>query len=175
MRVNFYRSLAAAGALALTMSAVQPAAAQDPQYRNVVSANPFGLLLEVFNAEYERVITESSTVGLGGSFISRDSVGYANADVFWRYYPGPNPLEGWAFGAKVGLTKIEDSGPYFGYGFDVNHSWLMGKNNNFYVGVGFGLKRLVGVPDDVDDEDFVSDDVWNYVPTFRIINIGFAF
>ena len=175
MRAVSYRKFVAAAALAITTFAAQPVAAQDPQLNNVVSANPFGILLEFFNAEYERVITESSTVGVGGSFFSADSADYGNADVFWRYYPGPKPLEGWAFGAKVGLTKIEDSGPYFGYGFDVNHSWLMGKNDNFYVGIGFGLKRLVGVTDDVDDEDFVSDDVWKYVPTFRIINVGFAF
>lgn len=142
-----------------------------PQYQQAISANPFGLLLEIFNAEYERVVTPSSTAGVGGSTVSSDDDRYINADVFWRFYPSGVPLDGWAFGAKAGLTRVPDHGTYFGYGFDVNHSWLLGARGNFYVGVGFGLKRLVGVPDDTS----LDDDLWRYVPTFRLVNIGFAF
>ena len=35
----------------------------------------------------------------------------------------------------------------FGLGFDVNRSWLLGAQDNFYVGAGFGLKRLYGTGD----------------------------
>jgi hypothetical protein len=149
------------------------------QYQQAISANPFGLLLELFNAEYERVVGESSTVGIGGSYLNagedtefEDNETYVNADVFYRFYPSGRPLDGWAFGAKVGLTKVSDFGTYFGYGFDVNRSWLLGKKNNFYVGVGFGLKRLVGTPDDATDVDTFD---LKYIPTFRIINVGWAF
>ena len=152
-----------------------PAHAQT-QHRNVISANPFGLLLEFFNAEYERVVGESSTIGIGGSTVSSDPGGefadeqderYLNMDVFYRFYPSAKPLEGWAFGVKAGITSVTDAGTYPGFGFDVNHSWLMGKRNNFYVGIGFGLKRLLGAGDD--------DLGLEYVPTLRIINVGFAF
>jgi hypothetical protein len=163
-------------AVALAAMTATPAQAQEPQpYKNVISANPFGLLLELFNAEYERVVSESSTVGIGGSTFSIDDDDisgvderYVNADVFFRYYPSGRPLDGWAFGAKVGVTSVTDAGTYAGFGFDVNRSWLLGKRDNFYVGVGFGLKRLVGV-DDAEDVDLA------FIPTFRIINVGFAF
>jgi hypothetical protein len=138
-----------------------------PQYLNAISANPFGLLFELFNAEYERVMTESSTAGFGGSTFSSSDQRYINADVFWRYYPSGQPMDGWAFGGKIGLTRLRDHGTYFGFGFDANRSWLLGKNNNFYVGIGFGLKRLVGVPE--------NEDLLSFVPTFRLVNIGFAF
>jgi hypothetical protein len=62
-----------------------------------------------------------------------------------------------------------DSGTYFGFGFDTNWSWLLGKNDNFYVGIGFGLKRLLGTPEDDDSFDLET------LPTIRIINVGFAF
>jgi hypothetical protein len=161
-----------------TMIPMSTASAQDaPQpYRNAISANPFGLLLELFNVEYERVVGESSTVGVGGSYYNNapdefdpesSDVDYRNVDVFYRYYPQGRPLDGWAFGGKVGLTTVPDEGTYFGYGFDVNRSWLLGKNNNFYVGVGIGLKKLVGTSEETFDLE--------YVPTFRIVNIGFAF
>lgn len=131
---------------------------------NVISANPFGLLFSLFNAEYERAVTQSSTAGIGGSFFPNDNVGegdYLNMDVFWRFYTSGRPFDGWSFGAKAGYTT--DLG--VGFGFDVNRSWLTGANDNFYVGLGFGLKRILGSP--AGDPDFV--------PTIRLVNVGFAF
>src|SRR5690606_39457523 len=58
----------------LLLAGGAPAHAQDLplERRNVISANPFGLLLEFFNGEYERVVSESATVGAGGSYITED-------------------------------------------------------------------------------------------------------
>jgi hypothetical protein len=133
----------------------------------VISVNPFGLLLDLFNAEYERQVSDSATAGVGGSFFSNSGDDYVNADLFYRFYPAGSPLEGWAFGVKAGLTKVTDAGTYFGFGFDTNWSWLLGQKDNFYVGAGFGLKRLYGTSDSHFD--------LKYIPTVRIINIGFAF
>ena len=164
---------------------------EDFQPRNVISANPFGLLLEFFNAEYERVISPTTTIGFGGSTMERDHwtddppiIGtdesdypryethqYVNFDVFWRFYPGSNRTRtytapvGWAFGAKMGITAV-DGGTYFGYGFDLNRSFVLGPDDNFYVGLGFGLKRLVGAPDELG---------LSLIPTIRIANVGFIF
>jgi len=168
--------------------------------QHVFSANVFGLLLEFFNAEYERVISENSTIGFGGSTLrvsndtwpeppitgydeygdpiydyqEYDALGpdveherYINADVFWRFYPSGTPINGWAFGAKVGITKVSDHATYFGYGFDVNRSWVLGPDDNFYVGIGFGLKRLYGAA----DQDYELE----FIPTIRIVNIGIVF
>ena len=151
--------------VALVTLVASPASAQEPKTQ-VLSANPFGLLLEFFNAEYERAVSPAATLGLGGSFFDVDNDTYVNFDAFWRYYPQGDALDGWAFGAKVGVTRVEES-TYMGFGFDVNRSWLMGANDNFYVGVGFGLKRLVGT----DDASFDT----RFIPTIRLVNVGFAF
>ena len=142
--------------------------------QHVFSANPFGLLFQLFNAEYERVISETSTIGFGGSTLrienERDPITetdrYVNFDVFWRFYPSGNPLVGWAFGAKVGLTSVSGE-THLGYGFDLNRSWILGPNENFYVGLGFGLKRLIGAPEEAD--------LVPLIPTIRIANVGFIF
>lgn len=160
-------TLVIASALLMLSATAIPASAQAPLRKNVISANPFGLLLGLANAEYERAVSGSSTVGVGGSMYDSDNDDYVNTDVFWRYYPAGRPTEGWAFGLKAGATHLMDAGTRFGYGFDVNHSWVTGKKHNFYVGIGFGLKRLVGGAD-------VDFDL-KYIPTFRIINIGWAF
>ena len=136
------------------------------QPRNVISANPIGLLANIFNAEYERVISGTSTVGFGGSTLSADDERYVNADVFWRFYPSGNPLVGWAFGAKLGITSVNDQ-THLGYGFDLNRSWLLGPEKIFYVGLGFGLKRLYGAA----DESFELP----VIPTIRIANVGIVF
>ena len=165
--------------------------------QQVFSANPFGLILELFNAEYERVISGTSTIGFGGSTLKNDhdiypdppilgtdefgfpiydwanepdpiteTDRYINFDVFWRFYPSGNPLVGWAFGAKLGITSVNDQ-THLGYGFDLNRSWLLGPEENFYVGLGFGLKRLIGTTE--------ADDLIPVIPTIRIANVGFIF
>ena len=160
--------LFAAIGIAIGAAAPSAAAAQALDApRQVISANPFGLLLEFFNAEYERVVSESSTAGIGGSTFSQDDDRYINADVFWRYYPQNDALDGWAFGVKAGITSVAEE-TFFGFGFDVNRSWVLGRDDNFYVGIGFGLKRLVGTSSD-DEFDLA------YIPTIRIVNVGIAF
>ena len=165
--------------------------------QQVFSANPFGLILELFNAEYERVISGTSTIGFGGSTLKNDhdiypeppilgtdefgfpiydwanepdpiteTDRYINFDVFWRFYPSGNPLVGWAFGAKLGITSVNDQ-THLGYGFDLNRSWLLGPEENFYVGLGFGRKRLIGTTE--------ADDLIPVIPTIRIANVGFIF
>ena len=178
IRINSSGSVVSLAILIFVSSGLPLAAQQreDFQPRNVISANPFGLMLGLFNAEYERVISRTSTIGFGGSTIEveeccGETQRYVNLDVFWRFYPGSNRTRtyrapvGWAFGMKAGITGVEGE-TYFGYGFDLNRSWVLGPNDNFYVGLGFGLKRLVGAPQDVD---------LTFVPTIRIANIGFIF
>jgi hypothetical protein len=145
---------------------------EPPRYGQVISANPFGLLLEWFNAEYERVVGQETTAGFGGSYFTSSNRRYVNADLFYRYYPQGRALEGWTFGVKAGVTSVRREDEFdptdktlFGFGFDVNRSWLLGARENFYVGVGFGLKRLLGA----EENDL------QYLPTFRIVNIGLAF
>lgn len=161
----FWRVSLLVACLATGFTAPLSAQAAPPQHKQVVSANPFGILLGLFNAEYERKVLDSATAGIGGSYFQDDYDDYVNGDVFFRYYPGGRPLRGFSFGIKGGLTNV-DADTYFGFGFDTNWSWLLGKNDNFYVGLGFGLKRLFGTA----DSDYAT-----FIPTVRIVNIGIAF
>jgi len=197
VKVNPSSSVVALAILILGLSGLPLTAQQREEFqpRNVISANPFGLLLDLFNAEYERVISPTTTIGFGGSTMERDNwtydpsiIGtdeygypiydeavetfrYVNFDVFWRFYPGSNRTRtykapiGWAFGVKAGITTV-DNGTYLGYGFDLNKSWVLGPDDNFYVGLGFGLKRLAGAD---------GEDLETLIPTIRIANVGFIF
>ena len=248
VKVNPSSSVVALAILIFGLSGLPLNAQQSEEFqpRNVISANPIGLLINTFNGEFERVISPTSTIGFGGSTSKyeeqtsiwpdpgpepqapltggTDSYGqpirdwndpaylqamdewwdsgeavfkyadiqYINFDVFFRYYPGSsrtrtyNAPIGWAFGIKAGLTSVDGAGvgdgTYIGYGFDVNRSWVLGPNENFYIGLGFGLKRLVGVPK-VDTDwgresalagkiPWIGGDLYS---TIRVINVGFVF
>ena len=161
----------------LVIGCATPGQAQQTasHHQQAISANPFGLMLDFFNAEFERAVSDSATAGAGGSFLSRNGDDYVNADAFYRYYPSGKPLEGFAFGLKAGITRLDaactftcrDSGrrSFVGIGVDTNYSWLLGRNDNFYVGAGFGLKRLFGR----------QDGYLKFIPTIRLINVGIAF
>lgn len=73
------------------------------------------------------------------------------------------------FGVKTGMTSVDTEGTYWGYGFDFNRSWLLGPEGKFYMGIGFGLKRLYKTGGSSTVETL------RYIPTFRLINVGIAF
>jgi len=162
----------------------------------VISANPFGLLIELFNSEYEIRGSDHVTFGAGASTarftsyddrvpppsspMTVDSNGstmtdttsyaverrdrYVNGDVFVRYYPGGQAFQGYSFGVKAGLTRIPNHGSFLGVGFDAHQSWML--NEHFYLGIGGGLKRLLGTDDRAFD--------LKLIPTLRT-NIGIGF
>ena len=88
---------------------------------------------------------------------------------------------------KAGLTSVDGAGvgdgTYMGYGFDVNRSWVLGPNDNFYVGLGIGLKRLIGIPRVTSEYGDRESALEGKIPwvggdlyaTIRIINVGFIF
>lgn len=146
-----------------------------------ISANPIGLLYDLFNFDYERRAREAVTIGIGGSTslvntfdealdysatpppeVRRER--YLNGDAYLRYYPSGTALDGFAVGVKIGLTRVPGQGSYFGYGVDVNRSRMLAEH--FYFGYGVGLKRLVGA----DQRRFDVE----YVPTVRL-NLGLGF
>jgi hypothetical protein len=139
----------------------------------VISANPLLLLFEWFNAEYERKISNTSTAGIGGGWISLDGGDddYVNVHGFYRYYPQGAALSGFYFGGKLGVHRVETSGAdedgtALGFGIDVGYNWLLGVNRAFYVSIGIGANRLFGL--DLEDASAT-------LPTLRLVNIGFAF
>ncbi len=56
-------------------------------HNQTISANPFGLMVEWFNAEYERKLTNTTTFGVSGSTTAWGAVDLTNGNLFFRYYP----------------------------------------------------------------------------------------
>jgi hypothetical protein len=83
----------------------QQAGTKEPVPReNVLSANPFLLLWEWTNVEYERKVSPTGTAGLSGSWISFDEGDeeYRSLNAFYRYYPQGAALTGFYFGGRGG-------------------------------------------------------------------------
>ena len=145
-----------------------------PVHHNLVSFQPLNAIFESYQVEYERTLSPTATVGLGGNLWNHIGSHYRSADLKLRYYPGARALQGFSFGVSAGYSNItvDDSGDKLAHGptagalFEYN--WLLGGKQNFHVGMGLGAKTLFGRKD-----DFAGDINWHY-PTARL-SIGWAF
>ena len=140
-------------------------------HTQLVSANPFLLLAEWVNVEYERKISPTGTIGVAGMRIAFDEgdESYKSLNGFYRYYPQGTPFRGFNIGGRLGFhqgSDYEEEGHAFGFGIDIGYSWLLGAKQNFYLGIGVGATRLFG--GDLSDERVV-------LPSIRLLNVGFAF
>ena len=153
-----------------------PAAAQTQEgtkaavpHEQIISANPFGLVLRWWNVEFERKITPSSAVGVSGSFLGVDDIDFASVNGLWRYYPQGAALTGVFLGARAGVYHGSDAGDAhyaFGAGFEIGYTWLLGARRNVGLSLGVGLTRLFSGG----EEDWPG-----VLPTVRLLNVGIAF
>ena len=168
-------AIVAAVSAAAIMNAA-PAAAQTQEgtkaavpHEQIISANPFGLVLRWWNVEFERKVTPSSTVGVSGSFLGVDDVDFASVNGLWRYYPQGAALTGVFLGARAGVYHGSDAGDAhyaFGAGFEIGYTWLLGARRNVGLSLGVGLTRLFSGG----EEDWPGA-----LPTVRLLNVGVAF
>jgi uncharacterized protein DUF3575 len=173
----------------------QTSATKPPvQHHQVLSTNPFGLLFNWYNAEYERKIAPATTLGVSASHIA--GLDLSNAAVVLRWYPQRAALDGLYLGVRAGgyrfeLTEYESptyqtrppdpSGRTYpiyptyhrrahvlpGVGIEIGYNWLFGPTQNVSVGLGLGLTRIIG-----------NDDRYEFLPVLpnpRVVNIGIAF
>ena len=158
--------------LTTTAIAQEPVVRDSADYRQVLSANPLGLiLLPWYNGEYERKVTERVTLGLSGSRLPwGDGGGFYSVNTAFRYYPNGTTFKGFYLGPRIGLFWVsqgqdvvgieEDRGPHLGLGFELGYAWLLGSERHLSMSIGGGATRVLnGEP----------------IPVLRLINIGWAF
>lgn len=158
-------------AAAFAQTAAPPPEAPD----QVLSANPFGVVVKWFNVEYERKLGRATTFGASASHFGELDV--SDAAVLVRWYPQQTALEGFYLGARAGAfgfkTYTYDFRSYReqtrvlpGAGVELGYNWLLGPKHNVSVGTGFGLTRIAAGRD--------SYSVPDVLPAFRL-NVGIAF
>ena len=151
------------GAVASPAGAQQPGTRFPVPHHQQITANPFGLILGWYNAEYERKLSETWSIGLGGSRLPLDDEGVTSASAAFRFYPQSASLTSFYFGPRLGFYRvheIDDSESWLGVGFELGYTWLLGKNRNFNVSLGAGATKLLAGP---------------VVPTVKLLNVGWAF
>jgi len=147
-------------------------------HKNSLSTAPISDLLGFINAEYQRKINESVTLGISAGIFELDDDDFSNAMVLARYYPQGAALTGFFVGARAGIHRVSEyefvperfesrrvhrTRPAIG--IDVGYDWLLGARRKFHIGAGAGGVRLLG--------DTGAFDLDAY-PTARL-NVGFAF
>ena len=156
---------------AQTPGAQTPGAQAPADHQQIISANPFGLMFEWFNVEYQRRMTPSTTWGVSMSWFAHDAddFDYASGGGLIRYYPSETAMRGFYIGGRGGVYRVSDgidSGVYFGAGFEIGYDWLLGKKQNIGLSLGVGATRLFG-----DGLDGAA----TTIPTLRLLNLGIAF
>jgi hypothetical protein len=137
--------------------------------KQVISANPFLMMAEYYNVEFERKHTETRTFGLSASGVGVGDANYRNFQAFYRYYPQGASLTGFYIGARGGVHRVSedgDAGTAFGLGIELGYGWLFGRERNFAVSIGGGATRLFG-----GDLHGASP----LIPTLRLVNLGWSF
>jgi hypothetical protein len=139
-------------------------AGSDVEARQALSVSPFGALIGIYAAEYERALFGGFSAGIGASRWNLEDGDWTLTfvDLMSRFYPGGQALQGFSVGAQIGHFRERDSYydgdlEYSGisFGGDVGYSRVLGR---MYLGVGAGLRIA-------DEEPF---------PTGRLA-VGFAF
>ena len=166
-------ALVAVAALAGDVARAQtpPGTAVPVTHQQFISANPFGLMFEWINAEYERKAAPSVTWGVAGSFFSLDhsAVDYASGGMLARYYPAGAALTGFYLGGRGGVYRVSQglrSDVFFGAGFELGYNWMLGAKRNVGISLGLGATRLFG-------GSLAGASLT--IPTVRLFNLGVAF
>jgi hypothetical protein len=155
------RVLITAVALVATASVASAQSVEETQSgvrRNMISANPIGLLFEWYNGEYERAINSTTSIAIAASSFSEidtdDDLRYSVVDGIVRYYPSARALRGFSIGGSVGLVSFSDDESCFDFGCDDSgtkatigvrgdYVWILGRDQHFSVAAGLGAKRVL--------------------------------
>jgi hypothetical protein len=122
-------------------------------------------VFDVFNGEYEHVMSRSASVGVAATYYFPRDYTYLTGEVKVRYYPSEHAPDGFSLALTGGVTHETTehtcySGSYDGsssysscadartdrptLGFELDYNWLLGPARHFTIGTGIGAKRFFG-------------------------------
>lgn len=174
--------------IALIALTAAPLAAQEPTRLPLqsIAVNPLAIPFGVFSAEYEVALPSPGfTLGVGGTYFSRDGDRESWAEVKGMYYPNETGFRGFSVGLTGGVhssgrrvsrcdfnvpcvdSRRSQTAPTLGV--LASYDWLLGRQQRFRVGLGVGAKRVLR---DVDDSR--ADVLEQVYPDGRFV-IGFVF
>jgi hypothetical protein len=143
----------------------QPSAAAAGRSR-VFAINPLGIPFEVVSVELEGALHDAFTIAGNFSYFSPDDYTRSSFEVKGRLYPNEQAPRAFSVGIGLGAvntrenlgvdgTLVKQDKTHPSIGVYVDYNWLLGKSNRFFVGTGFGAKRILGDSDEFDDAPFV--------------------
>jgi hypothetical protein len=128
----------------------------DAVRRNLLLVNPFGVVFNVFNGEYERVTSKNTSIGLSGTYYAPRDYTYFTTEIKARYYPSEHAPDGFSVALSGGVTHVTSDGTMCWdvctetttnrptLGFELDYNWVLGPARHFTVGAGIGAKRFLG-------------------------------
>ena len=155
-------------ALAAALLCAAPSHAQSdtttttPQRPFLITVNPLGVLVDYYNVELERALSDVTSISLAAEHSATGDTDISAVDVRFRYYPQAQVFSGLSLGASLGYGSFDDAEEYYydtpdgpgrevigedlagpTLGLEVNYNWLVGRDRRLFVGLGIGARRLL--------------------------------
>lgn len=160
------------------------------EQKNALKANPLGLILGVGKINYERKITDASSVQLGISYFKFSNSGSSLSGLSlipeYRFYVSKKAIDGFylaPFFKYRNLTVEDESDDFkaslnnYGGGAKAGFNWLLGKEQNFVIDLAFGAKYQsysINVSQGSEDDFNNADSFEGFSPELHFA-LGFAF
>jgi hypothetical protein len=163
MKKPVIATLAAAAALLCAAPGhAQSDTTTTPQRPFLITVNPLGVLVDYYNIEFERALSDVTSISLAAEHSATGDTDISAVDVRFRYYPQARVFSGLALGASLGYGSFDDTEEYSydtpngpvrevtgedlagpTLGLEVNYNWLVGRDRRLFVGLGIGARRLL--------------------------------
>ncbi len=141
--------------LLLTLFLTTPAIANELP-KQVLSANPLGLVFGIMNLEYERTIDQKSTWSVRGLYWGADDEGwewtaFGLGGSYRRYFASNAPKGGyWGAGIdslSISADYVDESGSsvFFIPKVEIGYQWLLG--NTVAINLGGDVRYVIGTLD----------------------------
>jgi hypothetical protein len=165
------------------------AAATVPAPKTILSLNPILLVLPILSGDFERVVSPTVTLGVGGSINGNGEWNHYGAlEAKVRFYFAETAPTGFSIAGTLGMASASENVSYaIGYidstytygssrqhntratvGTELSYQWLLGPKKRFAIVLGLGVKRFLG------SASYIFPTNTDVLPTGRT-NIGIAF
>ncbi len=165
------------------------AAATVPAPKTILSLNPILLLVPILTGDFERVVSPTVTLGVGGTISGNNEWNHYTAlEAKVRFYFAETAPTGFSLAGTIGMASASQTvASYIGYvdstytssyfrerstkatvGTELSYQWLLGPKKQFAIVLGAGVKRFLGGGSYAFP---ISNDV---MPTARL-SVGVAF
>ena len=168
--------------LSLAIAACMTTFADAQSYNNVIKTNPLGLAFGNFNATYEKVLNEKSSVLLSGNYLYQflgidvNTFGLGAAYRYYFTYAKKDVPSGFYVNPQIGFQSgsADDDLSYSAFNIGAEIGYQIAYESGFVLDFGIG-PNFTSLSGDYEDISFTDDGSATTIVPSLTVAIGYAF